>query len=103
MAVNEIARVLKPGGIFALSFDICEPEMGMTFPEWNGKALTFSEFENLIWNHPEFDNGGVRPDWNLEDIPEFTAWHLQSAPHHNYVTGAAVLRKKGSLLKRYGT
>jgi ubiquinone/menaquinone biosynthesis C-methylase UbiE len=28
MAVNEIVRVLKPGGLLAISFDICEPEMG---------------------------------------------------------------------------
>src|SRR5439155_15463999 len=50
-AVQEAVRVLKPGGLFALSFDICEPEMGMTFPEWNGKALTMREFESLVWTH----------------------------------------------------
>jgi hypothetical protein len=67
----------------------------MTFPEWNGKALTMTEFEELIWNHPAFDNEGQKPEWNLGDIPEFVRWHLQSAPHHHYVVGAAVLRKKG--------
>ena len=36
LAIDEVARVLKPGSTFAISFDICEPEMGMTFPEWNG-------------------------------------------------------------------
>jgi len=95
-AVDEILRVLKPGGLLAISFDICEPEMGMTFPEWNGKALTMAQFEELIWNHPEFDNGGQKPEWNLENIPEFIKWHLQSAPHHNYVVGAAVLQKRKS-------
>jgi len=96
MAVDEAVRVLKPGGLFAISFDVCEPEMNMTFPDWNGKALTMAEFEELIWNHPGLDNGGSRPTWNLEDIPEFIKWHLQNAPHHNYVVGAAVLRKRRS-------
>jgi SAM-dependent methyltransferase len=89
-AVDEIARVLKPGCPFFLSFDICEPSLGMTFPEWNGRALTMAEFEAVIWNHPAFRNAGPAA-WNLGDIAHFKAWHLQSAPHHNYVTAAAVL------------
>ena len=95
-AVNEVVRVLKPGGLLAISFDICEPEMGMTFPEWNGEALTMAQFEKLIWNHSALDNKGHRPRWNVEDIPQFIKWHLQSAPHHNYTVGAAVLRKRVS-------
>lgn len=93
MAVNEVVRVLKPGGLFAISFDICEPVMGMTFPEWNGKALTMVEFEKLIWNHPGFSKKDLLPKWNVEDIQEFIKWHLKSAPHHNYVVGAAELYK----------
>lgn len=92
-AIAEIARVLKKGAPFFISFDICEPEMGMTFPEWNGRALTMAEFEREIWLHPAFGET-VRPVWNLEDIPAYKAWHLRSAPHHNYVTGAAVLVKR---------
>ncbi len=92
-AINEVARILKPGGVFAISFDICEPEMGMTFPEWNGKALTMKEFEIWIWNHPAFDTGGQQPHWNVEDCDEFLQWHLQSASHHNYVVGAAILTR----------
>lgn len=95
-AMDEVIRVLKPGGLLTISFDICEPEMGMTFPDWNGKALTMAQFEDLVWNRPEFDNGGQKPGWNLRDIPEFIKWHLQSAPHHNYVVGAAVLKKRKS-------
>jgi SAM-dependent methyltransferase len=94
MAIKEVARVLKPEGLLALSFDICEPSMGMSFPEWNGKALTLAQFEELIWKHPAFDHGGHRPPWNVEDVPEFIRWHLESAPHHNYVVGAAALRKR---------
>lgn len=93
-AVQEVARVLKPGGLFALSFDICEPEKGMTFPEWNGAALTTRDFEELIWNHSRFDSGGSAPRWNFEESAEFIHWHLRAAPHHNYIVGAAHLKKK---------
>ncbi len=93
VAVAEVARVLKPGGLFGLSFDICEPELGMTFPEWNGRALTRDEFVRLVWRHPAFAAGGA-PDWNEEDIGPFLQWHRTTAPHHNYVTAAAVLRKR---------
>lgn len=92
-AVDEVARVLKPGGVFAVSFDICEPDMGMTFPEWNGKALTLAEFEQTIWSHPAFGNL-TRPSWNREDAEPFLAWHRTTAPHHNYVAGGAVLVKE---------
>jgi 2-polyprenyl-3-methyl-5-hydroxy-6-metoxy-1,4-benzoquinol methylase len=91
-AMEEIARVLRPGGTLAISFDICEPEMGMTFPDWNGRALTLREFEDAIWLSPAFGNLD-RPQWNMSDMAAFKEWHLQSAPHHNYVVGAAVLRK----------
>jgi SAM-dependent methyltransferase len=93
LAIYEVARVLRPGGLFALSFDICEPARGMTFPEWNGRAVTMAEFERMIWYHPAFDNGGKKPGWDEGDIPEFIRWHLKSAPHHNYVVGAALLNK----------
>lgn len=92
-AVGEIARVMKPGAPLFISFDICEPAMGMTFPEWNGRALTMQEFEREIWRHPAFGNRADPLPWNVEDIPAYKAWHLKSAPHHNYVTGAAVLVK----------
>lgn len=92
-AVEEVLRVLKPGGTFALSFDICEPGMGMTFPQWNGRALTMKEFEEVVWRNSGFVNN-PEPEWNIEDIPEFIEWHLKSADHHNYTVGAAVLRKR---------
>ena len=92
-ALVEIARVLKKNAPLFISFDVCEPAMGMTFPEWNGRALTMKEFEDEIWNHPEFRRSAP-PAWNVEDIPAYRTWHLRSAPHHNYVTGAAVLVKR---------
>jgi len=92
-AVAEVARVLKPGAPLFISFDICEPSRGMTFPEWNGRALTLEEFERVVWLHPAFGNR-ERPEWNQDDIEPFREWHLRSAPYHNYVVGAAVLRKR---------
>jgi SAM-dependent methyltransferase len=94
-AIREVVRVLKRGGTLAISFDICEPGMGMTFPAWNGAALSMHEFEAWVWSHPAFGNA-LPPVWNTADIPEFLAWHRQSAPHHNYVVAAAVLRKEGT-------
>ncbi len=93
-AVSEAARVLKPGGMFAVSFDICEPEMGMTFPEWNGRALTMKEFEELVWSQPAFAGCAEPLEWNVQDCEKFIQWHLQSASHHNYTVGAAVLWKR---------
>jgi len=92
-AMAEVARVLKPGAPLFMSFDICEPAMGMTFPEWNGRALTLDEFDREVWRHPAFEPAAA-PPWNLDDIPAFKAWHLRSAPHHDYVVGAAVLIKR---------
>jgi 2-polyprenyl-3-methyl-5-hydroxy-6-metoxy-1,4-benzoquinol methylase len=92
LAATEVARVLKPGGVFGISYDICEPTLGMTFPAWNGRALTMREFEDTFWKLPAFAND-ESPRWNLEDIPPFLRWHRQTAAHHNYVTGAAILRK----------
>lgn len=94
-AMDEIARVLVPGGVLAMSFDICEPEMGMAFPEWNGRALTMAEFERDLWHHPSF--AATRPsgaiEWNTQDIGPYFEWHKSTAEHHTYVTGAAVMRR----------
>lgn len=94
-AIAEAARILRPGGLFALSFDICEPDLGMTFPKWNGEALTLAEFESLIWRHPAFGNTQP-PAWNKADIQPFLDWHRTTAKHHNYIVGAAVLKKQSS-------
>ncbi|MBP7141030.1 MAG: methyltransferase domain-containing protein [Opitutaceae bacterium] len=91
-AISEVVRVLKQGGMFAMSFDIAEPALGMTYPEWNGCALTRSEFESLFR-----DSSLLQPlhpfEWNNEDMGPFLAWHRLTAPHHNYVTGAAVFQR----------
>lgn len=91
-AINEVARVLRPKGLFALSFDICEPSLGMKYPDWNGRALTRQEFAQYLGDHPQLE---LRSPliWNEEDIEPFLAWHRFTAPHHSYVTGAALLRR----------
>jgi len=94
-AIAEAARVLRPGGLLVMTFDICEPGMGMTFPEWNGRALTMREFDDLFRDNPWFEPGLADLRWNTEDIPEYLAWHRTTAPHHNYVTGGAAIRRNG--------
>ena len=91
--IAEAARVLRPGGLLVMTFDICEPDMGMTFPAWNGRALTTGEFDELFRNAAFFEGGLSEIRWNTEVIPEYLAWHRTTAPHHNYVTGAAVVRR----------
>jgi hypothetical protein len=105
-AITEAARVLKPGGLLILTFDICEPDMGMTFPEWNGRALTMQEFDDIFMKSGWFETGTSEQSWNTADIPEYLSWNRTTAPHHNYITGAALFRRnraiwpirKGSLI-----
>jgi polysaccharide pyruvyl transferase WcaK-like protein/SAM-dependent methyltransferase len=93
-ALEEAIRVLKPGGVFCLTFDICERSRGMTFPEWNGTALDMESFDRLIWQSKKLQPVDPESQWNIEDIDPFLQWHRQTAPHHNYVVGGAILRKK---------
>jgi polysaccharide pyruvyl transferase WcaK-like protein/SAM-dependent methyltransferase len=93
-AIEETLRVLKPGGVFCLTFDICEHSQGMTFPEWNGAALDMKSFDQLIWQSHKLQPLDPEAQWNIEDIDPFLQWHKQSAPHHNYIVGGAILRKK---------
>ena len=93
-ALDEALRVLKPGGLFCLTFDICEASRGMTFPEWNGRALDLETFDRLIWSREDLQPLDPLAPWNIEDMNAFREWNLQSAPHHNYVVGGAVFQKK---------
>jgi SAM-dependent methyltransferase len=92
-AITEAARVLKPGGLLILTFDICEPDMGMTFPEWNGRALSMREFDELFCRSPWFKTEVSQLPWNTKDILEYLFWNRTTAVHHNYVTGAAVVQR----------
>jgi SAM-dependent methyltransferase len=95
-AIAEAARVLRPNGLLIMTFDICEPDRGMTFPNWNGKALTTVEFDELFKNSEWFEPGLSLLSWNTADIPDYLAWHRTTAPWHNYVTGAAVVKRNNS-------
>jgi SAM-dependent methyltransferase len=91
--IAEAARVLRPGGWLIMTFDICEPDMGMTFPAWNGQALTMQAFDTLFQDTPWFEPGLDKIAWNTETIPDYLAWHRTTAPHHNYVAGGAMIRR----------
>ena len=91
-AVNEIVRILKPGGRLAMSFAIANPARDMELPTGPGQALQLTEFEEMIWRHPAFANPAL-PAWNLEDVPSVIQWHLQSGSHQRCGFGAALLRK----------
>jgi SAM-dependent methyltransferase len=92
-ALEEAARVLRPGGLLLMSFDICEAEMGMTFPKWNGRAVSMKELDSLFADCLWFERGLSDVAWNLETIDEYWAWHRTTAEHHNYVTGAISVRR----------
>jgi SAM-dependent methyltransferase len=92
-ALEEAARVLRPGGLLLMSFDICEAEMGMTFPKWNGRAVSMAELDSLFANCPWFERGLSDMTWNVETIKEYWDWHRTTAEHHNYITGAISVRR----------
>lgn len=91
-AISEAVRVLRPGGMLAISFDLFEVGHGMVYPHEYGHALTMEEFETLIWYRHGWREASMIK-WNTEDIPGFLAWHKEGNPKHNYVCGAAVLEK----------
>ena len=78
-----------------MTFDICEPEMGMSFPSWNGRALSMNEFDAIVRDCPWFDKSISDLEWNTNVIPEYLAWRRTTASHHKYVTGGTVLQRNG--------
>jgi SAM-dependent methyltransferase len=99
-ALSEGARILRSGGLLVWTFDICQPEMGMTFPGWMGEALSMEGFDSLFRESPWFEPGLAEISWNREAIPEYLAWHRTTSPHVNYITGAAVVRRTAQAWKR---
>jgi SAM-dependent methyltransferase len=93
-AVAQAARVLKPDGVFGVSFDLCQPEWGMRYPDSLGKALSAEDFEEFVWKHPAFDNGGQTLDWKLEQCADFLQWHWGGTDDSKYIVGAATLKKR---------
>lgn len=111
--LEEAARVLKPGGLLLMTFDICEPDMGMSFPEWNGRAVSMRELDQLFSGSSWFEPGLGDLRWNIGPISEYMAWVRTTAPHHNYACGAVAVRRnhqawrglsgKGRLMEARGT
>lgn len=84
-AIDEVIRVLRPGGLFAFSFDV----------QNNGRcpfaALTLEQFHDLVWTRPEFRNTSP-VKWNVDDWEDYVEWH-KSFAGCDYGTGAALLKK----------
>ena len=93
-AVAQAARVLKPGGVFGVSFDVCQEEWGMRYPASLGKPLSAEDFEEFIWKHPAFDNDGQTLDWKIEECADFLQWHWDGDSNSKYIVGAAILNKR---------
>jgi polysaccharide pyruvyl transferase WcaK-like protein/SAM-dependent methyltransferase len=93
-AIGEAIRVLRPGGLLCLTFDICEPSRGMSFPEWNGAAFDMATADRLVWRLGDLEPLEPGAEWNENDIQPFLEWHRETSPHHNYVVGGAIFRKK---------
>lgn len=93
-AVAQAARVLKPGGVFGVSFDLCQEEWGMRYPDSLGTALCVEDFAEFVWKHPDFDNGGQTLDWKIEQCADFLQWHWGGSHDSKYIVGAAILKKR---------
>ena len=92
-ALEEAARVLKPGGLLILTFDIYEKDLGMAYPKEFGVPLNMAEFDEIFAELPFFKPLVKDTRWNVEAIPEFLKWHKSTKPIHSYVIGAAVFRR----------
>jgi SAM-dependent methyltransferase len=93
-AVAQAARVLKPGGVFGVSFDLCQQDWGMRYPASLGKAFSVKDFEEFVWKHPALDNDGQWLDWKIEQSADFLQWHWDGDNDSKYVVGAAILKKR---------
>ncbi|KJR40757.1 Polysaccharide pyruvyl transferase [Candidatus Magnetoovum chiemensis] len=91
--ISEIARVLKPGGVLCISFDLAKQTIGATCYEYE-RALTINEFVKLLWQNPAFNTPPTRPMRNVEDISQFLQWNIERTECANCTAGAVVLQKR---------
>lgn len=92
-ALEEAARVLKPGGLLILTFDIYEKDLGMIYPKEFGVPLNMAKFDEIFAELPCFSPLEKDTHWNVEAIPDFLKWHKSTKPIHSYVIGGAVFRR----------
>jgi SAM-dependent methyltransferase len=101
--IREAARVLRPGGLLILTFDVLEEDYGMTYPKEFGVPLSMQKFDTMFEKHPFFEPLESGLSWNVDDIPDFLKWHQSTKPIHSYVTGGAVFKRNGVISTRVTT
>lgn len=52
-----------------------------------------AEFDKLFRNFSWFEPGLADFPWNVDSIPSYLEWNRTTAPHHNYVAGAAAVNR----------
>lgn len=97
--LREAARVLKPGGLLIMTFDVLEGGFGMAYPKQFGVPLSLRQFDALFEALPCFEPLERDSSWNRDAIPAFLEWHHSQKPIHRYVIGAAAFRRSENLLK----
>ncbi len=93
-AIEEMIRVLKPGGLLCLTFSICEKLCEMAFPLSIGEALDMESFDRIVWRRGDMEPVEPSARWNDEDRGSFLEWHRSLAPHFSHIVGGAILNKK---------
>lgn len=91
--IKSAMRVTKPGGTIISTFDIIDPSMPMKYPENGHTPLSKAELQSLLATC----NVKSRQDsanWNINDLPAFIQWHLESASHHSYGVGGFIIKKE---------
>jgi len=99
-ALREAARVLRPGGLLIMTFDVLEEDYGMIYPKEFGTPLTMKIFGEVFERLSFFQSLEKDSSWNVEDIPDFLKWHQSTKSIHSYVTGGAVFKRNGLISSR---
>ncbi len=88
--IDEIIRILKPGGIFALSFNLYEPELRIITNKCEGKVFTIKEFLTIILVNNGFKKS-LRTN-NMENMQPFLELKKATQINPNYIAAAAILK-----------